>query len=40
VQCERDPQGLSEALWREDVQQMPWLAEPLPALRYRDGSVL
>jgi hypothetical protein len=26
VQCERDPQGLSDALWREDVQRMPWLA--------------
>lgn len=40
VHCERDPQGLSDALWREDVQRMPWLAEPLPPLRYPDGSVL
>ena len=40
VQCERDPQGLSDALWREDLQRMPWLAEPLPPLRYPDGSVL
>lgn len=40
VQCERDPQGLSDALWREDVQRMPWLAKPLPPLRYPDGSVL
>jgi hypothetical protein len=40
VQSERDPQGLSEALWREYVQRMPWLAEPLPPLHYPDGSVL
>ena len=40
VQCERDPQGLSDGLWREDVQRMPWLATPLPPLRYPDGSVL
>ena len=40
VQCERDPQGLSDGLWREDVQRMPWLATPLAPLRYPDGSVL
>ena len=40
VQCQRDPRGLSEALWRDDVQRMPWLATPLPPLRYPDGSVL
>ena len=40
VQCQRDPQRLSEALWREEVQRMPWLATPLPPLRYPDGSVL
>lgn len=40
VQCERDPQALSEALWREDVQRMPWLAEPLAPLHYPDGRVL
>ena len=40
VQCERDPQDLSDALWREDVQRMPWLAKPLRPLHYPDGSVL
>ena len=40
VQCESDPQGLSDALWREDLQRMPWLAPPLPPLPYPDGSVL
>ena len=40
VQCQREPNLLSEALWREDVQRMPWLGAPLPPVRYRDGSVL
>ena len=40
VQCQREPDLLSEALWREDLQRMPWLAAPLPPARYRDGSAL
>jgi len=40
VACQRDPDGLQQALDRELVHRMPWLAGPPPPVLYADRSVL
>lgn len=40
VACQRDPDGLQQALDRELVHRMPWLAGPPPPVEYADRSVL
>ena len=40
VACQRDPDGLQQALDRELVHRMPWLAGPPPPVKYADGRML
>lgn len=40
VACQRDPDGLQQALDRELVHRMPWLAGPPAPVKYADGRML